>query len=100
VSQNPIEQKSRHLTMVIPEQPSKPLTADDRRVIARGGRRGRPLDQPVAESLMIPFSIIVLDVLADDFPEVRLAERESPWPGTLVGPISQTFRHEHSTEPN
>jgi hypothetical protein len=34
-----------------------------------------PVDQSVADSLMLPLAVIVLDVLTDDSPKMAFAER-------------------------
>jgi hypothetical protein len=33
------------------------------------------IDQSITDSLMVPFAVIVLDVLADDSPKMTFAER-------------------------
>ena len=40
--------------------------------------RRHPRDQPIAEPLVIPFAMIVLDILRHRVPEVPLPERNHP----------------------
>jgi hypothetical protein len=62
--------------MVIVEHTAETLAAHN--AAAHGGVVVRGRDEPVAERLVRPLSVIVLDVLSEDLPQVALAERYDP----------------------
>jgi hypothetical protein len=55
------------------QDPAEAFAALDREVVV--DRRRALREQPVLESVMVPFEVIVLDVFGDDAPEVVLTER-------------------------
>src|SRR5579862_9841151 len=59
-------------TMVKPEQTTKPLAAPNG---AAGDRRGASHDERVAQTLVRPFLMIVVDEFADSRPKMPFAER-------------------------
>lgn len=60
--------------MIEVEEPSEPLKSLDRAIVVFGDRFWN--DEAVAQALVGPLSVVVLDVLLDDEPEVRNAERD------------------------
>lgn len=58
---------------VVAEQLAEPLTTLDRTGTAEVVVA--PVIQPVVDSLMVPFEVVVLNVLADDSPNMAFAER-------------------------
>ena len=63
----------RSLAIVEVQHPAEPLAARNSAHIRR--LASRPLDQPVVETLVIPFQMVVLDVLGDGETEMALTER-------------------------
>jgi len=73
--QNSTARKSGCSAVVVAEQPAQPYPASDG-AFARVGVRRRGLDKPVAEPLMIPFTMVVLGVLGEHVPKVPLSKRD------------------------
>jgi len=63
----------RSLAIVEVQHRAEPLAARNSAHIRR--LASRPLDQPVVETLVIPFQRVVLDVLGDGETEMALTER-------------------------
>ena len=61
--------------MVVVEHAAEALTADN--TAARGGVVVRRLDEPIPETLMIAFGVMVLNVLVNDLPQAGTARDPS-----------------------
>ena len=59
--------------MVIAKQATEPLMAIDRP--SRSHLFDASIDQPIADPLVIPFTVAGLDIPADDQPETAFAEQ-------------------------
>jgi hypothetical protein len=64
--------KSSRATMIEVQEATEPLPTLDRAVVVFGSGLG--VDQPVAQPLVMSLSVVVLNKLPNDEPEVRLAE--------------------------
>jgi hypothetical protein len=66
VSRNRIEPRSSRIAVVVVQQATEPFPPEHPSVLVR--RRGRSLEQQVVETLVVPLTMVVGEVLADGPP--------------------------------
>jgi hypothetical protein len=69
-----VDRRSRGLAAVVIQGTAQPLTTYDPAAV--GCVIVRWCDEPVAETLVVSFSVIVRDILENNLPEVALAQRD------------------------
>ena len=60
--------------MVEAQQPTQPFAPPHRTTDVIGRRGQRRPEQPVADALMVPLQVVVLDIFGDKHPQVPLAQ--------------------------
>jgi hypothetical protein len=71
VSQYPIEHRSSRPAVVVVEQATEPLPAKHPTILIRRYRRA--FEQNVVETLVVPLTVVVDEVLADGPPQMALS---------------------------
>src|SRR5450631_2004310 len=76
VSRNRIEHRSGRITMVVVEQATESLAPVHPAILVRW--RWRALEQDVVQTLMVPLTMVVGEVLADGPPQMSFSQRHDP----------------------